>query len=111
MFTSDDGTVKKDHFMAKWSQNLLDAAEKIGKSFEIFNHTKDYITQAGFVDVVEKKYKMPVGEWSSDPKLKVLGRWNRLWCHAGLESWSIYLLSTVLGVSAFQFPLKVLLSS
>jgi hypothetical protein len=99
MFTSDDGTVTKDHFMAKWSQTLVDAAEKIGKSFNIFYHTKDYICDAGFVDVMEKKYKMPVGPWSSDRKMKLLGQWNRLWCDAGLESWSLFLLSKVLGVS------------
>ncbi|KAH8787242.1 hypothetical protein BGZ57DRAFT_743893, partial [Hyaloscypha finlandica] len=97
MFTSDDGTVAKDHFMAKWSQTLVDAAEKIGKSFNIFYHTKDYISDAGFVDVVEKKYRMPVGPWSSGRKMKLHGQWNRLWCDAGLESWSLFLLSKVLG--------------
>jgi hypothetical protein len=33
MFTSDDGTVTKDHFMAKWSQTLIEAAEEVGKAF------------------------------------------------------------------------------
>ena len=104
MFTSDDGTVTKDHFMAKWSQTLMDAAEKIGKSFDIFNYTKEYITKAGFVDVAEKKFKIPVGPWSSDRKMKEIGQWNRLWCYEGLESWAIFLLSTVLGVSTYCLP-------
>lgn len=85
--------------MAKWSQTLIEAAEKIGKTFQIFNHTKEYITQAGFTDVKEKRYKVPVEYWSSDRKMKELGQWNRLWCLEGLESWSIFLLSKVLGVS------------
>jgi hypothetical protein len=28
---------------------------------------------AGFVDIVEKRYKLPVGGWSSDPKYREIG--------------------------------------
>jgi hypothetical protein len=98
MFKSEDGTVTEDHFMAQWSKTLLYAAEKIGKTFAIYDFNREMIAQAGFVDVVEKKFKVPVGTWPRDPKMKELGQWNLLFCLEGLESWSLYLLSMVLKV-------------
>ena len=58
------------------------------------------ITNAGFIDVEEKKFKVPVGTWPKDPKLKELGQWNLLFCLEGLESWSLYLLSMGLKVTS-----------
>jgi hypothetical protein len=98
MFKSDDGTVTEDHFMAKWSQKLIDTAETVGKSFQIYYHSCEYITQAGFINVTERKYKVPVGPWSSDPRTRELGQWNLLFYLQGLESWSLYLLTKVLHV-------------
>jgi hypothetical protein len=71
----------------------------IEKSFDVIERQKELITQAGFIDVHEKKYKLPVGEWSSDPKLKELGQWNLLFCLQGLEGWALFLLTDVLKVS------------
>jgi hypothetical protein len=96
MFKSKDGSVTEDHFMVQWSKTLLYAAEQLGKTFAIYDFNREMITKAGFVNVVEKKFKIPVGTWPSDPKMKELGQWNTLFCLEGLESWSLYLLSTVL---------------
>ena len=98
MFKSEDGSVTEDHFMAQWSKTLLYAAEQIGKTFAIYDFNREMITKVGFVDVVEKKFKVPVGTWPSDPKMKELGQWNLLFCLEGLESWSLYLLSMILKV-------------
>jgi hypothetical protein len=57
----------KDHFMAKWSQTLVDATEKIGKSFDIFYNTKDYFSEARFVDVVEKSIRC---QWDLGPAIR-----------------------------------------
>jgi hypothetical protein len=53
----------------------------------------------GFVDVVEKKYKVPVGAWPSDPQLKEIGRYSLLYCDLGCEGWALWILSKILGVS------------
>jgi hypothetical protein len=104
MFKSEDGSVTEDHFMAQWSKTLLKAADQLGKTFAIYDFNRQMITEAGFVDVVEKRFKVPVGMWPSDPKMKELGQWNMLFCLEGLESWSLYLLSTVLKVCGVQRP-------
>lgn len=60
----------------------------------------DLIRSAGFVDVVERVYKWPIGPWSADPKLKELGRWNLLNWEEGMEGWLLAVYTRVLGVSA-----------
>ncbi|KAH9212788.1 S-adenosyl-L-methionine-dependent methyltransferase [Leptodontidium sp. 2 PMI_412] len=97
MWKSDDGTVTDDHLLNEWSRVSIEAAKKIGKTFENAQFTKENMIKAGFVDVVEKKYKMPLGGWSSDPKLKEIGRWNALYFQEGIEGMCLYLLNVVMG--------------
>ncbi len=69
---------------------------------------KDLITQAGFVDVVETKYKWPIGPWSNDQRLKDLGRWNMNHWENGLEGWTMRFCTKYLdvcGFSSFLFEL------
>jgi hypothetical protein len=99
MWKSDDGTITDDHLLNEWSRISIEAAKKIGKTFENAQFTKENMIKAGFVDVVEKKYKMPVRGWSSDPKMKELGRWNALYFQQGIEGMCLYLLNRVMGVS------------
>jgi hypothetical protein len=73
IWKSDDGTVTDDHPLNEWSRITIEAVKKIGKTFENAQFTKENMIKAGFVDVIEQKYKAPVGAWSSDPKLKEVG--------------------------------------
>lgn len=98
-FKSDDGTVTDDHVMARWSKIFLEAGERMGKTFRVGERARELITSAGFVNVTEKKYKLPVGDWSSDPKMKTLGQWNLLYCVQGLEGFALFLLSKIMKVS------------
>ncbi len=59
---------------------------------------KDKITEAGFVNVVEKVYKTPLGGWPADPKLRELGQWALLGFDIGLEGYALATLTRVLGV-------------
>lgn len=77
----------------------IECGERFGKTFLVQERMKGLITQAGFVDVVELKYKWPIGAWSTDQKLKDLGKWNMHHWNEGLEGWNIALLTRVMGVS------------
>lgn len=85
--------------MYDWSALFIDAAESIGQTFKIPRQSKRLIQEAGFIDVVETKYKMPVGGWMAERKWKDLGRWNLLFLTTGLEGMQLWLLRAVLGVS------------
>ncbi|PSN66925.1 S-adenosyl-L-methionine-dependent methyltransferase [Corynespora cassiicola Philippines] len=95
-FRSDDGTLLPDHILSQWSDIFHEAGEKFGKSFKAVYDLKQWYEQAGFVDVVERWYKVPVGGWSSDPHMKELGKWNLLHCLQGAEGWGLFLLTNVM---------------
>lgn len=78
---------------------FIDAAESINQTFKIATQSKRLIEDAGFVDVVETKFKMPVGGWMDDEKWKDIGRWNLLYLTRGLEGMQLWILKAVLGVS------------
>jgi SAM-dependent methyltransferase len=65
-FTSDDGTVGSDHIMAEWSRTFIGAGEMMGKTFKIANNASKWIKDAGFEDVHEQCWKVPVGRWPKD---------------------------------------------
>lgn len=94
---SDDGTTKGTIF-EKWGEVSLQAGDAFGKTLRICDEAKQKMIEAGFVDVVEHRFKCPIGPWAKDPHLKELGRYNRLQCEEGIEGWTMFLLTRVLGV-------------
>lgn len=98
-FQSDDGSLKPDHILSQWSDTFHEAGERFGKSFRAVHSLGQWIKAAGFTDVHELWYKVPVRGWSSDPHLKELGRWNLLHCTQGAEGWGLFLLTKIMGWS------------
>jgi len=94
---ADDGSVPEGHVFQRWSDVFVEAGERLGRTFRILDLQKDFVEKAGFQNVVEKKFKMPVGPWSSDPKLKEVGRLHLYECYEGIEGWSMALLTRVMG--------------
>ncbi|KXL43341.1 hypothetical protein M433DRAFT_158794 [Acidomyces richmondensis BFW] len=96
---SPDSTLSPSSVLAKWSQIAVQIGTLTGKTFEIAENMAGLIREAGFVDVVEKRYRWPIGPWSSDPRLKELGRWNLLNWEEGMEGWILANYTRVLGQS------------
>ena len=84
--------VDPDHIFNQWNNLFAECGEKMGKSFKVAAHMKQRISDAGFVDVVEKKWKVPIGGWSSDPKLKRIGLYTLLFLDQSLEGFALYML-------------------
>lgn len=51
------------------------------------------IESAGFTNVREKTFKMPIGDWAKHPIYKEAGRWNMMAYKEGLEGWLMYALT------------------
>ena len=100
-FRSDDGTVTPDHILAEWSRLFIDAGERFGKTFRIADLARQHMIDAGFENVTERRFKLPVGPWSNDEHYRQLGRWNLLHCEQGIEGWSMALLTRVMGVRPY----------
>jgi hypothetical protein len=99
-WSADDGTIPKGHVFERWGDVFEEAGEKMGKTFKILDQQKQFLLDhGGFQNVTERRYKMPVGPWSSDRKYKEVGRWHLLECSEGVEGWSMALLTRLMGVS------------
>lgn len=76
------------------------AGEITGQSFTVADTLKSDIEKAGFVNVVEHIFKVPLGGWAADPKLRELGVWALFSFDTGLEGYAMATLTRVMGVSA-----------
>ncbi|KAL1647794.1 hypothetical protein SLS58_002595 [Diplodia intermedia] len=62
--------------MAEWSKLFIETADKFGKTMRVVDSMKAWIMDAGFEDVSEVRFKLPVGSW---------------------KGWAMFLLTHVLG--------------
>jgi hypothetical protein len=76
------------------------AGEITGQSFTVADTMKLDIEKAGFINVVEQVFKVPLGGWAADPKLRELGLWALLAFDTGLEGYALAMLTRVMRVSA-----------
>ena len=101
---SDDGSIDPTDVLHLCSELAFEVSQKFGKNLGIAPLIKDMIKEAGFVNVVEKKYKWPLGAWPVDQKLKDIGRWNMQHWLEGLDTWTLRLLTQHCGVSRSIMP-------
>ncbi|KAF2723530.1 S-adenosyl-L-methionine-dependent methyltransferase [Polychaeton citri CBS 116435] len=99
---SIDGTLSPENLVAQVGSNLIKTTETTGKTFEIAETMTGMVKDAGFINVVEKRFRWPIGPWSSDKKYKEIGRWNLLNWEAGMEGWTMALYTRVLGFTYQQ---------
>ena len=76
--TSDDGSVTEDSMLGRWGKVTLEAGDAMGRDFRIHEQVKGHLDTAGFENVVELSYKLPIGSWSEDLRLREIGRWNQV---------------------------------
>lgn len=54
---------------------------------------KARVETAGFTNIKEIWYKVPIGEWTKSPLLKETGRFTKVQMLEGLEGYSIFILT------------------
>ncbi|ESZ93287.1 hypothetical protein SBOR_6325 [Sclerotinia borealis F-4128] len=92
---SDDDTLPPDSPLFKFAE----AGERTGQSMDLCPTMSSKIAQAGFINLQERTYKTPLGEWSNDAKLQEVGKWNLLQFDVGLEGFAVQLFTNVIGMS------------
>lgn len=65
----DDGTMKPDGYLARWTRDGIDAVKRIGREYATGPKLKGWMEDAGFVNVHEEVFKLPLGPWPKDEKL------------------------------------------
>jgi hypothetical protein len=106
---SEDGSIKGTH-IEKCSPLALECGEKFGKSFRIAEESEMLMKKAGFVNVTYQTFKVPIGPWPKNPKLKQIGAYNRLAWEDGMEGWFLFLFTNYLGVSFVRMQEKLRLT-
>ncbi len=86
---SDDDSMPPDYGFAKFLDNLRAGFSKFNIDVLSLDRNKELLQEAGFEDIEEKVWKVPVGGWASDPKMKMVGRYNRCVIQDALEGVSL----------------------
>ena len=89
-FRSDDGTLPLDSKLGDWERMSNRIGEKWGHPFNIIGTMKESLVDAGFVNVKEVEYKIPVGTWPKHKVYKEAGRCNLEQLETGLEVSRLY---------------------
>jgi hypothetical protein len=83
----------------QYLQNLRDAGERAGRPVDIAPQLKAWLEEAGFEDVTETVYPVPLGPWPKDRKLKEIGKYQYLHVPEATEAYGLRLYTQVLGWS------------
>ncbi|KAL2071258.1 hypothetical protein VTL71DRAFT_12493 [Oculimacula yallundae] len=60
-----------------WVRGLHQAAEMIGRTFEVAEHCKRWMEEVGFERVVEQRIKVPLGPWAKNRRQKEIGLYQQ----------------------------------
>ncbi|KUJ16053.1 methyltransferase [Mollisia scopiformis] len=94
--TSDDESKERVHGLNQWQTLVNEAARKFGKEIDLAPSHAQRMIDAGFVDVKEEIYKVPIGPWPKDPKLKEVGRYQLLHVTLGIEPYTFGFVGKIL---------------
>jgi hypothetical protein len=76
---------------------MVEGARLLNREMVMANTVKQAYEEAGFVDVHERVFKMPINAWPKDERLKELGRmWERNLL-SGLSGFSVLLFNRAFG--------------
>jgi hypothetical protein len=71
----NDASFPENCAVKKWTDFVIDAAKNLGRPLDSAKDYKAQLIDAGFKNVIEKKYMWPQNGWPKDRKLKELGVW------------------------------------
>lgn len=82
----DNCNVCPEHILSDWATPFIESGDKIGTTFDVAGKMKGWMEHAGFVNVTEKRYKIPFSGKSE------LAQWNRYFYNSDLEGFALLVL-------------------
>ncbi|KAJ5525466.1 hypothetical protein N7494_012116 [Penicillium frequentans] len=93
----DDGTMPPEnpdgfstYALHDWFDLNMRSSQEVEpcRQFRIAHRLEKWMKEVGFVDVEQRKFKVPTNNWPTDERLKVIGEWSKKnWLEA-LSGWS-----------------------
>ncbi|ROT37129.1 S-adenosyl-L-methionine-dependent methyltransferase [Sodiomyces alkalinus F11] len=96
ILVSEDGTLKPDNAVVKMMNGLMDACDKIGRNISPAPSFKKWAEDAGFDNVTQQTFKLPVGTWAKDQRLKECGLYARQNFLEGVQGFTAQLFKDLL---------------
>jgi SAM-dependent methyltransferase len=85
--------------LLRWHDEMMRASVAIGTPFDKPHSYRQWMEEAGFVNVQEVVKVLPLNTWPKDPRLKDLGLWQWSNLQSGLNGFSLALFTKGLGWS------------
>ncbi|KAI5865358.1 S-adenosyl-L-methionine-dependent methyltransferase [Durotheca rogersii] len=85
----------------RWNQLMMEGVGRLGRSWSNVQHYRRYFEEAGFVDIVEKRFYWPTSPWAKGLYYKTVAAYFQEDMLAGLEAMSLKVLGG-LGMSPRQ---------
>ena len=100
--TSPDNTLEDGSALHFQNREVIRILSEMGKEPSPGKYLEKWVKEAGFEDVHVRTMPIPIGAWPKDKKLKETGSWMYLQLYEGVESFTSYLFTTVLGFTPEQ---------
>lgn len=95
---TDDNSFPENSYIRKWCDNQEEAAQKMGISLKLSGEEiKAHMEAAGFQNVEIRGFKIPIGPWPADKKLKEVGVFQLAGMLEGMEALTLALWTRYLG--------------
>jgi Methyltransferase domain len=85
--------------LERWNDLFVEGAAKMGRNGRAAAHFKKWMREAGFVDVVERKFALPGNPWAKGRDEKQLGMMQMTNILDGLHGMSMTLFTKIHGMS------------
>lgn len=100
LYYSEDGSLTEESHLLKWIKLFIDTARtKLHREPCPGPFLENWVKDAGFTNVVHRKFRLPLGAWPKDRHLKDIGLCNIAQLLEGLEAFSLKIFCGVLGMS------------
>jgi hypothetical protein len=105
----DDGSLAPDSAIVQWHELFVKGALMAGIDMRVSaSRLKEYFEDAGFVNITKEEFKLPIGPWARDPRLREAGLLTLGGLLEGISGLSIAIFTKLLGWSSEE--LEVLLA-
>ncbi|KAM0258531.1 hypothetical protein ACHAPA_011236 [Fusarium lateritium] len=105
IFLSDDDTIANDSAINMWNKICQEGSKAFGRSLREVPDDVQLLREAGFVDIQVTDFKVPVGGWAKDPKLRRVGQFLRATIENDLEGYTLMTWQHILGWPKDEYEL------
>lgn len=84
-FISDHVQLDESHPYPQWGKMMVEAGRKAGMRFDIAERMKQWLDEAGFVNIQEYRMPWTIGGWPKNKHQREVGQWNQLRLDIGVK--------------------------